>query len=823
MTTRLLQAWCFATAVCMTGVATGADLPRAFLKTHCLKCHGPEKQKAGRRFDRLPATITRLAELEHWQEIVDQLNLNAMPPEEEQQPAEDAALAAIRSITAAIARARPRLAGTAQHTTLRRLNAWEYRQTMGDLLGLNVQAWNPAENFPPEVKVNGFDNNAAGLVTSGLLLDHYLNAAAEAIQRATHFGPRPEVKSYAQKSPFYFKGKEAGKLPKLFQEDRFRFVSDTGYDDLTGRHYRGGHIGFRPLVNQGVAHSGVYTVRVQAAALDRQHPYGRTIDDFRNGDPLILELAAVDRRGSVTSTGNVSREHSLALVELTSDQPQWLEWDVFMEQGYEPEVRFRNGTAATKRLVRLLASATDPAPEFQPFVDKKASAERAHGILKVYRGPKLRIWEIQISGPHVKQWPSHGHQLMYGSLQPEELNQKTVAERLRVFAGAAFRRPVRPGELEPIQSMVRTRLADGMPPLAALQLGFQTILCSTSFLFLDAGEGPLDDHALASRLSYFLWSSLPDQELLTLAGNRQLSDRATLRAQVDRMLRDPRSDRFVENFIRIWLHLDTIGEMPPSKDFTVYYRDNLEAAMRSETQTFFRHVLDQNLPPREFLDADYSFLNRELALHYGIQGIEGNHFRRVSLQDTPRGGLLGQGAFLTASANGVDTSPVVRGIYVLETLLGYTPPPPPDDVPTIEPDIRGAVTIRDQLARHRENAACAECHRKIDPAGFALENFDAIGSWREDYGRKLPVDASGRLPTGETFQGPAGFRRLIAGQHVTFTRALTEKLLTCAIGRELVVLDRPGVESILQDMQRPQAGLRDLIQAVVLSDTFGRN
>ena len=205
--------------------------------------------------------------------------------------------------------------------------------------------------------------------------------------------------------------------------------------------------------------------------------------------------------------------------------------------------------------------------------------------------------------------------------------------------------------------------------------------------------------ALASRLSYFLWSSPPDATLLKLAAAGKL--RADLTAQVKRMLMDPRSERFVRHFVRRWLDLDNIGTMPPSAEILVFYRDILEAAMRRETELIFRHVLDHNQPPREFLDADYSFLNRELALHYGINGVEGNALKRVSLKGTGRGGLIGQGASLTASANGVDTSPVVRGIYVLEKLLGYTPPPPPPDVPTIEPDIRGAVTIRGQLEQHR--------------------------------------------------------------------------------------------------------------------------
>ena len=818
-----MKRFCLVFALFILSLSVHAELPRTFLKNYCFKCHGPEKQEAHRRFDQLPPAITKLEELESWQEILDQLNLGDMPPEKEKQPAKTEVLAVIKNITESIAEAHPRLAGKGQHTALRRMNSWEYRHTIGDLLGLNISAWNPTENFPPEVKVDGFDNIGAGLVTSGLLLNHYLSAAAQAIERATHFGPQPEIKTYAQKSPFYFKGKEARELPKLFQVDRFRFIPETPYTDLYGRHYRGGHIGFRPLLNQGVAQSGLYRVRVRAAAIDRRHPYGKTIDDFRNGDPLILELTAVDRQGSVTSTGNVSRKRSLAMVELINEKPQWFEWDIYMEKGYEPEVRFRNGTTATKRLVRLLATAKDVAPEIKPFSEMKPGNERSYGVLKAYRGPKLRIWEIQIRGPFVKEWPPRGHDLMYGSLKPNDLNREKIRERLRIFAAKAFRRPLRQGELSPIESMVNRKLDEGLEPLQALQLGFQTILCSTSFLYLDENSGQLNDYALASRLSYFLWSTAPDSELLTLAEQNKLSKSVVLRGQVKRMLRNSKSNRFANNFIRVWLNFDNIGEMPPSKDFKVYYRDNLEVAMRNETQTFFRHVLDHNLSTREFLNADYSFLNRELALHYGIEGIEGNHLRRVSLKGTPRGGLLGHGSFLTASANGVDTSPVVRGIYMLEKLLGYTPPPPPDDVPDIEPDIRGAKTIREQLAKHREIATCAECHRKIDPFGFALENFDAIGRWRNEYGKNMPIDASGELPSGDAFSTVPEFGKHIIKREGQFTRSLTEKLLSYATGRELVPSDRPAIDAILREMRQDNKGLRDLIEAVVLSEVFGKN
>lgn len=275
--------------------------------------------------------------------------------------------------------------------------------------------------------------------------------------------------------------------------------------------------------------------------------------------------------------------------------------------------------------------------------------------------------------------------------------------------------------------------------------------------------------------------------------------------------------------MRRWLDLDNIGTMPPSESFLVFYRDNLETAMRAETEAFFRHVLKNNLSLDEFLGADYSFLNRELATHYGIEGVQGNELQRVSLKGSRRGGLLGHGAFLTASANGVDTSPVVRGIYVLEKLLGYTPPPPPPDVPAIEPDIRGAVSVREQLVKHREIATCAACHRKIDPLGFALENFDAIGGWRDQYEKRTPIDPSGKLPGGDTFQTVSEFRKLLADRQDQLDRCMTEKLMTYALGRELEIGDRPAIDKILKELSTSKGGLSDLIRQIALSDPFQSN
>ncbi len=541
-----------------------------------------------------------------------------------------------------------------------------------------------------------------------------------------------------------------------------------------------------------------------------------------------MEFASVDRKGSTAGTsGNVTNAVSLTTFELKEAEPEWFEWTGYIEKGYEPEVRFRNGTAAAKRLVRMLLNKADQFPEFQPFAqmksEKEKGYERWHGTLKAYKGPVLRVWEIQVEGPHIDEWPPAGHEALYGELTPQDLNTEILKERLTQFAKLAFRRPPLEGELSPILDMIQAKLTEGLSPIESLQLGFQTILSAPGFLYLNEGEGELDDYALASRLSYFLWSSMPDAELFRLAEQGALKDSATLNQQVERMLVDPKSKRFSNNFLRIWLELDNIGKMPPSREFVSFYRDNLESAMRKETELLFEHVLTTNLPILELLSADYSFMNRELAAHYGISGLEGNEFRKVSLSGAERGGILGHGSFLTASANGVDTSPVVRGIYVMNKLLDYTPPPPPDDVPEIEPDVTGATTLREKLVKHRADASCAQCHKKIDPAGFAMENYDAIGAWRVKYDRKLDVDPSGQLPNGKTFSTPGEFKNLVLEQEKTFIRCLTKKMLTYAIGRKLNSGDRLVVDGMVEEMNNSSGGLRDLVKQVVLSKTFRNN
>ncbi|MGI9444142.1 MAG: DUF1592 domain-containing protein, partial [Rubripirellula sp.] len=384
-------------------------------------------------------------------------------------------------------------------------------------------------------------------------------------------------------------------------------------------------------------------------------------------------------------------------------------------------------------------------------------------------------------------------------------------------------------EIQHYVQFIRNRLATGNKPERAIKLGLIAILTSPRFLYLDEGNeqlgSSLSPHELAARLSYFLWSSMPDETLAAKATAGNLTGKQ-LNAETQRMLADPKAEAFIEHFTDHWLRIDTLGAMPPDpKAFGAYYKDRLEIFFKQETRLFFADLLKENGSILNLLDSDYSFLNGALAQHYGVEGVTGEEFRKVSFKPKHhRGGLLGQGSVLTLTANGIETSPVVRGVWVMENILGTPPSPPPPDVEPLEPDTRGAVTIREQLKKHRNVAACADCHNRIDPAGFALEFYDPIGGYRSHYksraARNPPVDGSGNLVSGETFQNEQDFKKLLLKRKDRFTEALTAKLLSYATGRELTFRDDAEIKQIAADCAKQGYGLRDLITGIVNSNIF---
>jgi hypothetical protein len=390
-------------------------------------------------------------------------------------------------------------------------------------------------------------------------------------------------------------------------------------------------------------------------------------------------------------------------------------------------------------------------------------------------------------------------------------------------------------DVRPFLARVKAKLAKGYSFEEALRVGLKAAMVAPDFLFLRETAGKLDDFALASRLSYFLWSSMPDEELLSLAAQRKLGQPETLRAQVERLLKNPKAESFTKNFVGQWLNLRNIDATQP--DYTLYpeFSDGLKEAMLQEPFAFFDEVLKNDLSLANFVASDFSLLNAPLANLYGISGLEGREFRKVALPpQIHRGGVLTMAAVLKVTANGTSTSPIIRGAWVLDRILGTPPPKPPVDVEAVEPDIRGATTIREQLAKHRQLPECASCHAKIDPPGFALENFDVMGGWRENYRRtdkgeaisgkrykKGPVvDASDVLPDGRRFKNIDEFKQLLLKDKDQLARALAEKLVTYATGGAPAAMDKPELDAIVRATRSKDYGFRTLLHEIVQSKLF---
>jgi hypothetical protein len=466
---------------------------------------------------------------------------------------------------------------------------------------------------------------------------------------------------------------------------------------------------------------------------------------------------------------------------------------------------------------------------------------------------------VEITGPLAEDWPPRGHRLLYGELPLEPADPKQPGKDLRVvspdpeqdarrllagFLPRAFRRPVTDAEIETHMALVREELGKGSRFDEALRAAYGLALCSPHFLFRSERPGPLDDQALASRLSYGFWATAPDEELTSLAAAGKLRDPAALVAQTRRLIDDPRrGKRFAVNLLDNWLKLRDIDFTQPDTKLYPEFEEYLQRSMLAESRAFFHELLAGNLPAGSIIDSDFAMLNERLAEHYGIPGVKGPQIRRVELPPgSHRGGFLTQGAVLKVSANGTTTSPVIRGAYVLERFLGIEPELPPKDVPAVEPDIRGTTTIREQLARHRDQAACAACHARLDPPGFALETYDVTGRWRTHY-RALPpeaadkvvnipgsdvryyvpgpvVDPSYALADGRQFADIDGFKKLMLTDKRQVARTVVAKFVAQLTGAEVEFADREVVEEILDRTREDGYGVRSLLEEVVQSRLF---
>lgn len=448
-----------------------------------------------------------------------------------------------------------------------------------------------------------------------------------------------------------------------------------------------------------------------------------------------------------------------------------------------------------------------------------------------YVGPGVALDHLDVEGPLFDSWPPEGQRLLSGSTPRPDVKQV-----LTTFLSTAFRRPATAAEIARYTALVNRRLKAGDPLDKALRTAEQAALCAPEFLYLGGPPGPLDDWHLAARLASFLWDSLPDEELRTLARRGKLQEPGVLRAQVDRMLADPKAARFVDHFLDEWLDLRDIDVTTPDATLYPEYSPYLRDSMLTETRVFFGTLLADDAPITTLVAADFAMLNQRLAEHYELaasQPIHGAAIRRVALPaDSPRGGLLGQASVLKVTSNGTVTSPVKRGAWVLRELLDDPPDPPPPDIPAVDADVRGAVSIREQLSLHTADATCAACHTAIDPPGFALEHFDVIGGWRERY-RILPADApagtvadgeaidpAGTLADGRSFTSFAEFRQLVASEPRRLARGLARQLVVYATGAPVTAADRAELEVIVDRAAPHDYGVRTLVQEVVASPLF---
>jgi mono/diheme cytochrome c family protein len=823
---------CFLILLALASRASAQDFGatlKPFLEAHCFDCHAETVQKAGPRLDTLKTDFADPRTQALWVRVHDKIASGEMPPKKREAPAprdREAVTRLLHKELHAASLDRQRKQG---RVILRRLNGTEYESTLHDLLAINV----PLKPLLPEDNVAaGFDNISAALDISAAHLLAYQQAAEKAILAAIpNAPPTPLVekrtgKQIAEKDAEVYKD-VLGKSARIAGDALVLHTQLPDYIPVA-----------TPLVLQG----GRYRVTVSAYAIGTQ------------GKPLTMAILC-----------RPIRERGAAEVQFCRDVPA--------DKATVFEAEFPMNAETN---VRLGAWSL---PDRYEFFLKKVKPP-----LEDYPGPGLVVEWLKIEGP-LGPYPPESYQRLfkdvpvkarsvakaeaenkaipkiadnrsesfwihYDPLVPASMHPRDDAERLiRDFLPRALRRPVGEELHRHYVKVVHDRLDRKYTFAEAMLHGYKAILSSTHFLFfqepgppsLDAAKDfrstRLDDFAVANRLAYFLWSSMPDRELLNAAEAGRLTDPTNLHAQVERMLNDTKAHRFTENFAGQWLDLRKINDTTPDPQLYPEFDAYLLWSMPRETQQFFEEILRHDRSLLEFVASDWSMLNERLARHYGVPGVVGHELRKVKLPaGCHRGGVLTQASVLKVTADGTRTSPVLRGKWVLDRIVGKPPAPPPPDIPLFEPDIRGATTIRQQLDKHRNTPACAACHVHIDPPGFALENFDAIGGWRDFYRatkqtkqgvvkgtryfRGLDVEIGGVTPDGKAFKNIDDYRKILLEDRDQLTRNLTEKLLTYATGAEIQFADREVVEQIVATVREKNFGFRSLLHEVVRSRVF---
>jgi hypothetical protein len=742
---------------------------QSFITRHCVACHNSEDKKGGLTLDSISSEAVA-AHSEIWEKVMRKVTARQMPPPGRVRPEEASYVALVATLGAALDRAAAAHPDPGRTPTFRRLNRTEYQNAIRDLLALEIDA---TALLPADEANHGFDSAPLGDL-SPTLLDRCLTAAQKISRLAV------------------------GRAPTAPASDTFRPAPDLTQE---------GHVKGLPLGTRG-------GMRI---------PYTFPQD----GEYDVQAWLTRDRNEQVEG---LREPHEM---EILLDRKRLASFTV------KPPAKNEGHNDVDKKLKARITVSAGPHDLGVTFVRNPASLletkrQPYQAAYNLHRHPRISpaVYQVSITGPyHAKghgDTPSRRRIFVCtptGAADEERNARKIVSTLLR----RAYRQPVDPAALEKTMKFYRQGRA-GADFDAGIEMALSAILVNPQFLFRVEQEPPglasrfayrVNDLDLASRLSFFLWSSSPDDELLDLAERAELHKPAVFEKQIRRLLADRRANTLATNFAVQWLHLRNLESITPDLRLFPDFDDNLRKAFRRETELLFDSIVREDRSVLDLLKADYTFLNERLAKHYDVPHIYGERFRRVALgPERERGGLLRQGSILTVTSYATRTSPVVRGKWILENLLGSPPPPPPANVPALrENTVSSTLPIRERLAQHRTNAACASCHRLIDPVGFALEQFDAVGHWRE-WDEGVAVDAAGGLPDGSEFAGIAGIEGALLRRPELFVRTLTEKLFTFALGRAPEFSDAPAIRKIVREAQAQDYRFSSLILGLTTSVPF---
>jgi len=791
----------------LTGPVRAAEPFEAFLEKHCIRCHGPEKEKGDLRLDTLSRDFKIGADSHHWAEVIENVNSGEMPPKKENRPTQAEIAAFVTNLDALLKEGRAARMAKRPTVAHYRLSRQEYQNTVYDLLGVRYDPAKQGE-LNEDTRWHGFERIGSELSLSPSHMDRYYRAAGVVLDRAltAAIEPRKVRKTAKELLP------DDGKWQQEAL-DRFGIKRPLRSFIYPGAYTYNGPSAFSlGWLGKGIGpeHSGLYKFRIKASGI---RPPG--------GQPAHLIVGIPAEGESQIATRLLGMD-----ITAPEDHPEVYESEVSLEL----PIGLRFGLEASHELSGVHSHRLRPSTIFTHSSETMLTApafpqlfdDKGNGLYSLV----LLDW-IEWEGPILTEAEKARRK---GLLPPDDASTEAVAEHLRRFAERAWRRPVLTEELvQYLQSYLTERKA-GEKPADAYRVALRGVLTSRHFIYLVEGDTPargrITQPELASRLSYFLWSSMPDEGLFTAAKEGRLSGDG-LTKEVERMLADGKASRFVDDFTRQWLQLHRVGMFPPDKKLYPAYEYWLETSLKAEPVEFFRELFANNLSVDAFIDSDWTMANARLCEFYGLPEPKTTGFQRVSLKPGDhRGGLLTMGAVLGLTSDGTRHRPIHRGVWLSETIFGKTPPPPPANVPAIDPPTPQSpkLSLRDKLEAHSKNPTCASCHAKIDPLGFAWDNYDAIGQWRDvekvpaGLGADPTIDPSGELPDGRAFKDPRGFKQLLLADRDAVAKAFIEHLCTYALRRVLTFDDKEDVDAIVAEAKKHDYRIKDIVKAVASSE-----